>query len=53
MSALAAVARRELRRLPRLPALWALLGPIPAAMTNTAVTGATFDIDGGQQLVEG
>ena len=23
------------------------------ATTNTAVTGATFDIDGGQQLVEG
>jgi NAD(P)-dependent dehydrogenase (short-subunit alcohol dehydrogenase family) len=22
-------------------------------MTNTAVTGATFDVDGGQQLVEG
>ena len=22
-------------------------------MTNTAITGATFDIDGGQQLVEG
>ncbi|MCW2672806.1 MAG: putative 3-oxoacyl-[acyl-carrier-protein] reductase, partial [Frankiales bacterium] len=22
-------------------------------MTNAAVTGATFDIDGGQQLVEG
>ena len=22
-------------------------------MTNTAVTGATFDIDGGQQLVAG
>jgi hypothetical protein len=22
-------------------------------MTNTAVIGATFDIDGGQQLVEG
>jgi NAD(P)-dependent dehydrogenase (short-subunit alcohol dehydrogenase family) len=22
-------------------------------MTNTAVTGATFDIDGGQQLVDG
>ena len=22
-------------------------------MTNTAVTGATFDIDGGQQLLEG
>ena len=33
MSALAAVARRELRRLRRLPVLWALLGPIPAAMT--------------------
>jgi hypothetical protein len=22
-------------------------------MTNTALTGATYDIDGGQQLVEG
>jgi len=22
-------------------------------MTNTAITGATFDIDGGQQRVEG
>jgi hypothetical protein len=22
-------------------------------MTNTAITGATFDIDGGQQLIEG
>jgi hypothetical protein len=22
-------------------------------MTNTAITGATFDIDGGRQLVEG
>ena len=22
-------------------------------MTNTAVTGATYDLDGGQQLVEG
>jgi hypothetical protein len=22
-------------------------------MTNTAVTGATFDVDGGQQLVDG
>ena len=22
-------------------------------MTNTAVTGATFDIDGGQQLIDG
>ncbi len=33
MSALAAVAGRELRRLRRLPVLWALLGPIPVAMT--------------------
>jgi ABC-2 type transport system permease protein len=33
MSGVAAVARRELRRLRRLPVLWALLGPIPAAMT--------------------
>ena len=36
-----------------------LVGPADIAalavhlMTNTAVTGATFDIDGGQQLVEG
>ena len=36
-----------------------LVGPAEIAalavhlMTNTAVTGATFDIDGGQQLVEG
>jgi ABC-2 type transport system permease protein len=33
MSGVAAVVRRELRRLPRLPVLWSLLGPIPAAMT--------------------
>ncbi len=33
MSAIAAVARRELQRLRRLPVLWMLLGPIPAAMT--------------------
>jgi ABC-2 type transport system permease protein len=33
VSPLAEVVRRELRRLPGLPALWALLGPIPAAMT--------------------
>src|SRR4029453_3073976 len=32
-SRVAAVARREIRRLRRLPVLWALLGPIPAAMT--------------------
>ena len=36
-----------------------VVGPVDVAalavhlMTNTAVTGATFDIDGGQQLVEG
>lgn len=33
MSRVSAVARRELRRLGRLPVLWLLLGPIPAAMT--------------------
>jgi len=33
MSSVAAVARRELRRLRGLPVLWCLLGPIPAAMT--------------------
>jgi ABC-2 type transport system permease protein len=33
MSGLMAVARRELQRLRQLPLLWALLGPIPAAMT--------------------
>jgi ABC-2 type transport system permease protein len=33
MSGLTAVARRELRRLPHVPVLWALLGPIPVAMT--------------------
>ena len=33
MSGLAAVARRELRRLRGMPMLWSLLGPIPAAMT--------------------
>jgi len=27
--------------------------PELAGQTNTAVTGATFDVDGGQQLVEG
>jgi NAD(P)-dependent dehydrogenase (short-subunit alcohol dehydrogenase family) len=30
-----------------------VVGPAVHLMTNTAVTGATFDIDGGQQLVEG
>ncbi len=33
MSALAAVMRRELQRLRRLPLLWAVLGPIPVVMT--------------------
>ena len=33
MSGLTAVVRRELRRLPSLPVLWSLLGPIPATMT--------------------
>ena len=50
-------ARREQLRTP-LP-IRRVLGPAGIAalavhlMTNTAVTGATFDIDGGQQLVEG
>jgi hypothetical protein len=36
-----------------------VVGPADVAMlavhlmTNTAVTGTTYDIDGGQQLVEG
>ena len=30
-----------------------IAAPAVHLMTNTAVTGATFDIDGGQQLVEG
>jgi ABC-2 type transport system permease protein len=33
MRAVTAVGRRELRRLRRLPVLWSLLGPVPAAMT--------------------
>jgi ABC-2 type transport system permease protein len=37
MSAVAAVARRELRRLGRLPVLLWLLGPIPAAMTMIVI----------------
>jgi NAD(P)-dependent dehydrogenase (short-subunit alcohol dehydrogenase family) len=49
--------RREQLR-TRLP-IGRVVGPADIAalaihlMTNTAVTGATFDIDGGQQLVEG
>jgi NAD(P)-dependent dehydrogenase (short-subunit alcohol dehydrogenase family) len=49
--------RREQRR-ATLP-IGRVVGPADIAalavhlMTNTAVTGATFDIDGGQQLVEG
>lgn len=30
-----------------------IAAPAVHLMTNTAITGATFDIDGGQQLVEG
>jgi NAD(P)-dependent dehydrogenase (short-subunit alcohol dehydrogenase family) len=50
-------ARREQLRMT-LP-IRRIVGPADIAalavhlMTNTAVTGATFDIDGGQQLVEG
>jgi NAD(P)-dependent dehydrogenase (short-subunit alcohol dehydrogenase family) len=50
-------ARREQLR-TKLP-IQRVVGPADVAalalhlMTNTAVTGATFDIDGGQQLVEG
>ena len=49
-------ARREQLR-ATLP-IWRVVGPEVVAalvvdlMVNTAVTGATFDIDGGQQLVE-
>ena len=50
-------ARREQLR-ATLP-IGRVVGPADVAalavhlMTNTAVTGATYDIDGGQQLVEG
>ena len=50
-------ARREQLR-TTLP-IGRVVGPADVAalavhlMTNTAVTGATYDIDGGQQLVEG
>jgi NAD(P)-dependent dehydrogenase (short-subunit alcohol dehydrogenase family) len=50
-------ARREQLRMT-LP-IRRVVGPADIAalavhlMTNTAITGATFDIDGGQQLVEG
>jgi NAD(P)-dependent dehydrogenase (short-subunit alcohol dehydrogenase family) len=50
-------ARREQLRWTR--PVGRVIGPADIAalavhlMTNTAVTGATFDIDGGQQLVEG
>ena len=49
--------RRE--QLRTTPPIGCVVGPRDIAalavhlMTNTAVTGATFDIDGGQQLVEG
>jgi hypothetical protein len=32
---------------------WTIAALAIHLMTNTAITGATFDIDGGQQLVEG
>jgi NAD(P)-dependent dehydrogenase (short-subunit alcohol dehydrogenase family) len=50
-------ARRE--QLRRTLPIRRVVGPADVAalavhlMTNTAITGATFDIDGGQQLVEG
>ncbi|HSO52587.1 MAG TPA: SDR family oxidoreductase, partial [Actinomycetes bacterium] len=50
-------ARREQLR-TALP-IGRVVGPADVAalavhlMTNTAVTGATFEIDGGQQLIEG
>jgi NAD(P)-dependent dehydrogenase (short-subunit alcohol dehydrogenase family) len=49
--------RRE--QLRTTPPIGRVVGPADIAalaihlMTNTAVTGATFDIDGGQQLIEG
>ena len=49
--------RRE--QLPTTLPIGRVVGPADIAalaghlMTNTAITGATFDIDGGQQLVEG
>ena len=49
--------RRE--QLRTTPPIGRVVGPADIAalavhlMTNTAITGATFDIDGGQQLVEG
>ena len=50
-------ARRD--RLRTMLPIRRVVGPADVAalavhlMTNTAVTGATYDIDGGQQLVEG
>jgi hypothetical protein len=49
--------RRELHRttLPigRVTGPADIAAPAVHPMTNTAITGATFDIDGGQQLIEG
>ncbi len=50
---LLAVEQEDLTRLP----IGRVVGPADVAalavhlMTNTAITGATFDIDGGQQLI--
>jgi NAD(P)-dependent dehydrogenase (short-subunit alcohol dehydrogenase family) len=52
-------AGRASRALRASPPIGRVVGPADIAalavhlMTNTAVTGATFDIDGCQQLVEG
>lgn len=48
MSAVARVALRELRRLPHLPVLWALLGPIPLA-AGLLLTGV-FDAEVARRL---
>jgi ABC-2 type transport system permease protein len=48
MSGLARVVRRELRRLPQFPVLWALLGPIPLA-AGLLLTGV-FQAEVARQL---
>jgi NAD(P)-dependent dehydrogenase (short-subunit alcohol dehydrogenase family) len=51
--------RRLADALPKTLPIGRVVGPADIAavavhlMTNTAITGATYDIDGGQQLVEG
>jgi ABC-2 type transport system permease protein len=48
MSSVAGVIRRELRRLPRFPVLWALLGPIPLA--GAVLLTAVFEAEVARQL---